>query len=125
MDRDTVIKKLIKYSELVFTVLIPDKIILFGSYAKGNWTENSDIDVAVFVDKISDDFLHLSTQLCKLTRKIDNRIEPVLLDEKNDKSGFAKDIIKHGITIYDNKKALNEITWQMSSVKLAKGSEVH
>ncbi len=102
MDRETVIKNLVIYSELVITVLIPNKIILFGSYAKGNWTENSDIDVAVIVDKISDNFLQLSSQLCKLTRKIDYRIEPVLLEEDNDKSGFVSDIKKHGILIYEN-----------------------
>lgn len=103
MDRETVIENLIKYSELIFTVVMPNKIILFGSYAKGNWTDNSDIDVAVLVDKISDNFLQLSTQLCKLTRKIDCRIEPVLLEEENDRSGFVADIIKNGIIIYENK----------------------
>jgi len=103
MDREQVIEKLTEYSKLVFTVISPTKIVLFGSYAKGNFNENSDIDVAVFVDKISDDFLSLSTQLCKLTRKIDNKIEPLLLDEKNDKSGFAEEILKYGIFIYENK----------------------
>jgi len=44
MDRETVIEKLTKYSELVFTVVMPNTIILFGSYAKGNWTENVKID---------------------------------------------------------------------------------
>jgi len=102
MDRETVIENLVKYSELVFTVLTPNKIVLYGSYAKGNWTENSDIDVAVLVDKISDDFLEISTQLCKLTRKIDYRIESVLIEEGDDKSGFVSDINKHGIIIYES-----------------------
>jgi predicted nucleotidyltransferase len=103
MDRETVIKKLTKYSELVLTVVIPNKIVLFGSYAKGNWNEDSDIDVAIFVDKITDDFLQLSTKLCKLTRNIDYRIEPLLLEENNDMSGFVSDINKHGIIIYQDK----------------------
>jgi uncharacterized protein len=103
MDRDAVIEKLTKYSELVFSVVIPYKIVLFGSYAKGNYTENSDIDVAIFVNKMPDDFLQLSTELCKLTRKVDYRIEPVLLDENDDKSGFVSDVNKHGIVIYEAK----------------------
>jgi len=88
MDKDTVLEKLMKYCELVFTTITPNKIVLFGSYAKWNWTENSDIDVAIIVDKISDDFLQLSTQLCKLTRTIDYRIEPLLIEQINDPSGF-------------------------------------
>ncbi len=103
MDRATVIEKLIQYSELVFTVVKPNRIVLFGSYAKGNWTENSDIDVAIFVNEITDDFLQLSARLCKLTRNIDYRIEPVLLEENNDRSGFISDINKHGIIVYQDK----------------------
>jgi len=107
MDRKTVIEKLVLYSQLVFTIITPIKIILYGSYAKGNWTENSDIDVAIFVDKISDDFLQLSSKLCKLTRNIDYRIEPLLLEDNNDESGFITDIKLHGIIIYEyNNKIL-------------------
>lgn len=105
MDRETVIEKLTQYSELVFTVVVPSKIVLYGSYAKGNWNENSDIDVAIFVDKITDDFLQLSTKLCRLTRNIDYRIEPLLMEEKNDKSGFIADIIRNGIIIYQSKES--------------------
>jgi len=104
MDTKSVIELLLKYSELVYTVMTPNKIILFGSYAKGNSTENSDIDVAILVDKIEDDFLQLSTQLCKLTRNIDYRIEPLLLEENNDRSGFVSDILKYGIVITDKKR---------------------
>ena len=103
MDRKTAINKVKKYAELVTSTYLTDKIVLFGSYAKGNFTENSDIDVAVMVNSFTGDFLDVSTTLCKLTRNIDYRIEPVLIDINNDKSGFAHDILKYGITIYDKK----------------------
>jgi predicted nucleotidyltransferase len=31
----------------IVSVAAPDKIILFGSYAKGNYNENSDIDILI------------------------------------------------------------------------------
>jgi len=101
MDREAAIIKVQKYAELVTSTYLTDKIILFGSYAKGNFTENSDIDVAVMLNSFTGDFLNVSTNLCKLTRNIDYRIEPVLIDINNDKSGFAHDILQYGITIYD------------------------
>jgi len=76
--------------------------MLFGSYAKGGWTEYSDIDIAVIVDKINDDFLDISKKLNRLTRSIDNRIEPVLLQQGDDRSGFLSSILDSGITLFHN-----------------------
>lgn len=101
MDRTTAINKVKEYANLVTSTYSTDKVVLFGSYAKGNYTENSDIDVAVIVNSFTGDFLSISTTLCKLTRNIDYRIEPVLVDINNDKSGFAHDILQYGIIIYD------------------------
>jgi predicted nucleotidyltransferase len=51
------------------------KIFLFGSYAKGNYHDDSDIDIAVvFVDY--DNRIERQVELMKLTRNIDSRIEP-------------------------------------------------
>lgn len=100
LDQATAIKHAKQYAQLVAELLKPLKIILFGSYAKGNWNENSDIDIAVVVSKIDDDYLSISAQLNKLTRGIDNRIEPVLLQQGDDPSGFLSSILKTGITLY-------------------------
>lgn len=104
MDRNAAINKVKEYAELVTSTYLTDKIVLFGSYAKGNFTKNSDIDVAVIINSFTGDFLDVSTTLCKLTRNIDFRIEPILVDIDNDKSGFAHDILRYGITIYDKNK---------------------
>jgi predicted nucleotidyltransferase len=82
--------------------LQPLKIVLFGSYATGKQTINSDIDIAVIVNKIDGDFLLLSKQLNKFTRNIDSRIEPVLIQNDEDRSGFLSTILKTGITLYQN-----------------------
>jgi len=40
------------------------------------------------------------SKLFRLRRNIDARIEPILLEEKNDKSGFLEEILKTGEIIY-------------------------
>lgn len=102
LDKTTALEHANKYAQLVGTQFSSCKIVLFGSYAKGNWNENSDIDIAVIVNEMNGDFLELSKKLNKLTRNIDNRIEPVLLLHDNDKSGFMTSILNTGITLYQN-----------------------
>jgi hypothetical protein len=50
---------------------------LFGSYARGQGSNWSDIDVAVVSSVISDDRLEERIRLMKLSAAIDSRIEPV------------------------------------------------
>jgi len=100
MDKKEINRKLKKYITLVRKDFSPKKIILFGSYARGNFTENSDIDIAIVVDEIKGDFLDLEFQLFKMRRNIDDRIEPVLLEENNDRSGFLESILEYGKVIY-------------------------
>ena len=51
------------------------RIILFGSYAKGNYNEDSDIDIAVIL-KDYNNLIDTQVDLMRLRRKIDSRIEP-------------------------------------------------
>jgi uncharacterized protein len=76
------------------------KAYLFGSYAKGNEREESDIDIAIVVENMPDFF---STQrlLMKLRRSIDLRIEPHPIKEQdfNASNPFAYEISNTGIEI--------------------------
>lgn len=99
MDKNEVIEIVKKYAAAVDKYMKPRKVILFGSYAKGNWQEDSDIDVAVVLDSIEGDALENKALLYKLRRDIDARIEPVLLEEGDDRSGFLAEIMKHGQVI--------------------------
>ena len=100
MDQNKIINIVKKYAELVKQNYSVNQIYLFGSYIKGNAREESDIDVAIILDKIGDDYLDISTKLFQLRRKIDLRIEPVLLELNNDISGFLNEIRTNGLQIY-------------------------
>ena len=68
MDKKEAIEKAKQFSELVIKKYHPKKIILFGSYAKGNYRNDSDIDIMVVFDKIEGSFLEKEVDLFKLRR---------------------------------------------------------
>ena len=95
------IEKIIEeYSKKILSAYKVKYIILFGSYQSGNYREDSDIDIAVIVDEFGEDYLEHQTNLFRLTRGIDSRIEPVLLSISEDRSGFTESIIKTGRILY-------------------------
>lgn len=102
MDKKTVIERVKRYSDLVRKNFPVKKVILYGSYARGTQKTHSDIDVAVVLDHVEGDFLTAETRLYQLRRQIDVRIEPVLLEKINDKSGFLEEILKTGEIIYSS-----------------------
>lgn len=100
MDKTAVIEKLKIYADLVCENFSVQKIILYGSYAKGTARENNDIDVAVIVDKI-DDILESEYKLFELRRDIDEMIEPLIFEaNSSDPSGFLAETQKTGEVIY-------------------------
>lgn len=73
-------------------------VYLYGSYSKGTNDADSDIDIAVVVEKVSDNFFEDTPLLWKLRRKVSTLIEPVLLTEDVNNPLYA-DIIRTGILI--------------------------
>ena len=100
MDKKQAIGKVAECIEAIKIKYHPQKVVLFGSYAKGTNNENSDINVAVIVDEITGDFLEETQGLYKIRRTIDLSIEPVLLELKNDNSRLLEEIIATGEVIY-------------------------
>lgn len=88
-----------RFSKKVKEILAVEEIILFGSYAKGEQKYSSDIDIAVVVSGFEGDFLEMNAKLFSIVRNIDLRIEPIILDRKNDRSGFLESIEKYGVLI--------------------------
>lgn len=76
------------------------KAFLFGSFARGNQNEDSDIDIALIIGNM-DNFFLAQIQLMKLRRKIDLRIEPHPIKENNfnESNPFASEILRTGIEI--------------------------
>ena len=99
MGKREVIKKLRQYKLLISGHFDVDKLILFGFYAMGNQRADSDIDVAVVVNSIDTDFFSYAPLLWKLRQEVDDRIEPVLLVNGKDESGFLKEILQTGLII--------------------------
>jgi predicted nucleotidyltransferase len=99
MDNAEVINKLKRYKKLLSKFMKFDAMILFGSHARGNANEDSDVDVAVVVEKLSGDFFSTRPLLWKIRREVDDRIEPVLIDKSHDDSGFLSEVMKHGVII--------------------------
>lgn len=60
MDKTEAINKVKQYSSLLKEYLKIEKIYLYGSYAKNNNREDSDIDVAIVVNKIEGDYFSVN-----------------------------------------------------------------
>lgn len=102
MDQNEITTIAKNYAEKVLNHFRVKKVVLFGSQAKGTSNQNSDIDIAVIVDQLDSDFLETEAKLYKLRREIDTRIEPILLEETNDSSGFILQVMNGGRIIFSS-----------------------
>ena len=89
-----------KYISFIPGEMSVKKAYLFGSYARGDQSEYSDIDVALIIDN-SDDIFDIQMRLLKIRRKVDLRIEPHPIKEQDFTSlnPFANEIIQSGIEL--------------------------
>lgn len=99
MDKAEVIIKLKKYKKLLSQYMSFDKMVLFGSYARGSQREDSDVDVAIIVDEMRGDYFSTRPLLWRVRREVDDRIEPILFETKHDESGFLEEVMRNGIRI--------------------------
>jgi predicted nucleotidyltransferase len=96
LDKAEVLNKAIEFSNRAKQLLIFDRAVLFGSYAKGNPRLDSDIDIAFFV-KDNDtklDYYNLLVNLNRLAKEIDSRIEPHIFTD-NSVSGFNEIVLSN------------------------------
>ena len=98
MDQEQAIKLAQEYKKVLLGKMPVKALYLYGSYSKGNYTEESDIDIAVVVERLSDNYFEDTPLLWKLKRRISNLIEPVLLTEDINNPLYA-DILKTGILV--------------------------
>lgn len=98
---DEVNESLERYIEKVKKYYDVKCVILFGSYAKGTNTKDSDIDIAIVSDDF-EDIYEVMAELMGLTWNLDTRIEPHPIKSKDfeDVSNpFISEIIETGIKV--------------------------
>lgn len=78
-----------------------NKIILFGSRARGDNQNTSDIDLAVFYDERFDDESELYFELKDLHTLL--KVDIVLVKHNTDKK-FVENIMREGVIIYERKQ---------------------
>lgn len=98
MDKREVIEIVRNYKTSIEGMFCNPKVYLFGSYTNGTATKDSDIDVAVVVDSIGDDWMEKTTFLWQKTMNVNTLIEPVLIDATKSSPLYAE-ILQHGIAI--------------------------
>jgi len=81
-----------------------DKAYLFGSYAKGNPREDSDLDVCFFSDYFEDKWvIDVGVELLRIAEKYNKiiEIEPhtFATSELNDDNPFIQEILRTGIEL--------------------------
>jgi uncharacterized protein len=82
MDKRDALNVASKFADAVKSKYGFVRIILFGSYAKGNYHKDSDIDIAVTL-KDYNNLIDTQVDLMRIRRKIDSRIEPHPFREKD------------------------------------------
>ncbi len=76
------------------------KVYIFGSFVKGSFRKDSDIDMALVFDDVKDTF-DRQVQLMKIRRNYDPRIEPHVfrLADFNKSHPLAAEIMSTGIEV--------------------------
>lgn len=97
-----ILEIIIKYIKELSKEISIDKVIIFGSYAKNCYNEDSDIDIAIF----SKDFKNtsiiedMSFLLIKTSGLgIDLQPQPFTLDDYSNPDGLVKEILDTGIEL--------------------------
>lgn len=113
--------------------LQPSTILLFGSYAKGNFTEASDIDICLIADNMPRDELTRRT-LPDLQKPAKVRVigfgTEEFLDYLRTLRFLAFDIVADGVVIYDNgaykkiRETYNELVKEHGIIRLEHGWKI-
>ena len=99
MDKEQVIEIVKEYKTEILKQISDAKVYLYGSYSKGTARPESDIDVAVVVPAVHDDWLDVSTTLWLLAPQVNCFIEPVLIIDQRFPPPLYEDVMRTGIAI--------------------------
>ncbi len=88
--------------------LMPLKIYLFGSFANGTYTEESDFDFYIIVDDKMQDLKDLTTRAYRSIRKIKNRPVDIIVgtesrfENRKNIPSVENEVIKKGVLLYES-----------------------
>jgi predicted nucleotidyltransferase len=101
VDRGQINQIALKYAEYLKKEYKLCGVYVYGSYAKGNFTADSDIDIAVVAEDFTGDLVEDTFRLMKLRRKVDYRIEPrpFMAELFNESNPEAREVMETGIRI--------------------------
>jgi predicted nucleotidyltransferase len=109
VDKETALSVAKSYSDAVAARYAPRYVVMFGSYVYGEPHEYSDVDIAVIYDGFNGNWIRFGGRLFGLVGDVFKGgdiplIEPHLLDLRRDKIGFAREVLRKGIILYDSAK---------------------
>lgn len=88
--------------------LMPLKIYLFGSFASGNYTEESDFDFYIIVNDAMKNLKDLTTQAYRSIRKIKKRPVDIIVgtestfENKKNIPSVENEVVKKGVLLYES-----------------------
>ena len=98
----TILELINRYIEELSKDIVIDKVILFGSYAKGTNNEESDIDIAIFSKDFREEtkIENMSFLLIKTSGLgIDLQPQAFTVEDYQNPEGVVKEILNTGIEI--------------------------
>jgi predicted nucleotidyltransferase len=104
MDKKDAIEIAAQYANVLYSKYDYVKVILFGSYDRGNFNEESDIEIAVILKDYSN-LMDTHLELMRLRRKIDSRIEPHPFRERDFviSNPIVSEIVKYGLYLENSR----------------------
>ena len=86
--------------------LMPLKIYLFGSFANGTYTEESDFDFYIIVNDAMKNLKDLTTQAYRSIRKIKKRPVDIVgtestFENRKDMMSVENEVLKKGVLLYE------------------------
>ncbi len=108
LNTDTITQDLIEHIvNKIVTLIQPEKIIIFGSYSRGNYNDSSDLDLLV-IKKTNQSIMQIRRSIDSLLRgrkfALDILIrtpEQIEWNIKADNPFYTNDILKEGKILYE------------------------
>lgn len=90
-----------RYARLARRTVPYERAVLFGSHARGDAEEHSDIDIAFFAERLAPGTTALDTlkALYRLAMEVDVHIEPHLFVRGEDPTGFGEVVERTGVPL--------------------------